>query len=214
LDFAAAYQFTTADGQVLPAQFPGPTLQIQPRDTLDLTIHNSLADGPHLPLPSDLSPTETEFLETNIHTHSMVIDEEGNGDNVYRIMQPGGTYHTQIQVPSTQQPGLDWYHPHHHMATADQVNGGLAGAIQVGDPLDPWPQYVGKFNERLLALTTPFIHPVSRVLDDPLPSPNPISMVPPTVGNTNPYDVIKGPGGDGEDGYTWRNTSMASSSRP
>jgi FtsP/CotA-like multicopper oxidase with cupredoxin domain len=204
LDFAAAYQFTTVDGQVLPAQFPGPTLQIKPGDTLDLTFHNSLNDTPSM-IPQ-------EFLDSNLHTHGMVVDEKGNGDNVYRIMEPGKTYQTQIQVPSTHQPGIDWYHPHHHMATADQVQGGMAGAIQVGDPLDPWPQFVGKFNERLLALTTPFINlpdpnnPGIRVPDDPNPGAGIFSdvTVPPNVGF--PYDDLHfpDPKNPGQFVFTWR----------
>ena len=42
--FTMAYQFTTADGRCMPAQYPGPTLHVQPGDTLNLTIHNSLDD--------------------------------------------------------------------------------------------------------------------------------------------------------------------------
>jgi FtsP/CotA-like multicopper oxidase with cupredoxin domain len=100
----------------------------------------------------------------------------------------------QVQVPSAHQSGLDWYHPHHHMATSDQVYGGLAGAIQVGDPLDPWPQYVGKYNERLLALSTPLIdhsdpnHPDNRVLDDPSPGP---AGVAPTIDRRAGADRLK-----------------------
>jgi FtsP/CotA-like multicopper oxidase with cupredoxin domain len=198
LSFAAAYQFTAADGRVLPAQFPGPTLQFQPGDTLDLTIHNSLGDGPPLPVPPGTSPTE--FLQTNLHTHGMTVSPLGDADNVYRVVQPGETFHTQVQVPSTHPPGLDWYHPHHHMATADQVQGGLAGALQVGDPLDPWPQYVGKFNERVLALSTPFIRPDTRVLDDPTPGPPGGPPLPAT--QAAPYDDFDFPPGTG--GFTWR----------
>jgi FtsP/CotA-like multicopper oxidase with cupredoxin domain len=198
-DFAAAYQYTTADGQVLPAQFPGPTLEIQPGDTVNLTIHNSLADTPSQIPPDDLI--------TNIHFHGMDVNAQGNGDNVYREVLPGGTYQTQVQVPSTAPPGIDWYHPHHHMATSDQIYGGLAGAIQVGDPLDPWPQYLGQYNERLLVLSSGLIdptdpsHPDERTMDDPLPAAPGKPPVPTTQGL--PYDTyVTNP--DGSTSLTWR----------
>src|SRR5262249_6046913 len=44
-------------------------------------------------------------------------------------------------------------HAHRHGYVADQVYGGLAGTLQIGDPLDPWPQYKGKYTEHVLALT-------------------------------------------------------------
>jgi FtsP/CotA-like multicopper oxidase with cupredoxin domain len=68
-------------------------------------------------------------------------------------MLPDGTFQTRIELPESQQHGINWYHTHQHGSTADQVYGGLAGLIQVGDPLDPFPQYRGRFNERLFALT-------------------------------------------------------------
>src|SRR5262245_2572666 len=92
------------------------------------------------------------------------------------------------------------------MATADQVNGGLAGALIIGDPLDLYPQYDGRFNERLIALSAPFIHPVSRYMDDPLP---PLPTLPPGtqpipgITNGNPYDILKDPDGTNF-GYSWR----------
>ncbi len=37
--------------------------------------------------------------------------------------------------------GVNWYHPHVHEVSKQQVEGGLAGMIMVGNPLEPWPQY-------------------------------------------------------------------------
>src|SRR4029079_11991145 len=67
-----------------------------------------------------------------------------------------------------------------------------------------YPQYKGQFNERLIALSTPFFHPISRVQADPLPpilqdgSP-PIPQPP----NGSQYDVLTDPDGS-NGGYTWR----------
>ena len=147
LNFAAGYQFTTADGTVLPPQFPGPLLKMEPGDTLDLVLRNDL-DG-----ANDDPPPYPVAYTTNYHTHGFLVSPLGDGDNVYRAMLPDGTFRTRIELPETQQHGINWYHTHQHGSTADQVYGGLAGLIQVGDPLDPFPQYRGQFNERLLALT-------------------------------------------------------------
>ena len=44
LNFAAAFQFT-AYGKTYPAQFPAPTLRLNPGDTLDLTTIDKLQIG-------------------------------------------------------------------------------------------------------------------------------------------------------------------------
>ena len=79
LDFAAGYQYTTPDGTTYPAQFPAPTLQVQPGDTIDLTVHNRLAQAPGPTLPPGA-------VLTNIHTHGLVVSPLDEGDNVYRTM--------------------------------------------------------------------------------------------------------------------------------
>ena len=68
-------------------------------------------------------------------------------------MNPDGSYQTSISVPNYQPSGVGWYHVHEHGYSADQVYAGLAGIMQVGDPLDNWPQYLGKYDEKIMALT-------------------------------------------------------------
>ncbi|HEX2171820.1 MAG TPA: multicopper oxidase domain-containing protein, partial [Dehalococcoidia bacterium] len=152
LDFAAGFRFTTPDGTTYRAQFPAPTLRVEPGDTLDLRIRNRLGDeptGPPLPKGASL---------TNLHTHGMQVRPVGDSDNVFRTMESDdGIYRTRIKIPANHHTGIDWYHPHRHGFVTDQVYGGLAGALRVGSPLDPWPQYKGRFRERLLALTAGII---------------------------------------------------------
>lgn len=164
LNFAAAYGYTTADGTTYPAGFPGATLKLQPGDTLDLTVHDKLADAPGPVLPPGATVT-------NMHTHGLIVSPLDEGDNVYRTMTPEGSYRTRVVIPTAHQPGMDWYHAHRHGFVGDQVYGGLAGTLQIGDPLDPWPQYVGKYTERVLALTLGFIDK-NRMLTDPSPTIN------------------------------------------
>jgi suppressor of ftsI len=139
---AMAYQFD-AYGTSYPAAFPGPTLQLNPGDTLKLSITNDLS--------TNLDGNE---LATNFHFHGGHVPAMGQGDNVYRSLGPGETMEVVIPVPAeTQSAGMNWYHPHHHMSTHVQVYGGLAGTIQIGDTLDAWPQYKGVFTEQTLALS-------------------------------------------------------------
>ena len=175
LNFAAGYQFTTPDGKSYPAQFPAPTLRVERGDTLDLKVRNRLGEEPTgAPLPEGAELT-------NIHSHGMVVSPLGDSDNVLRTMESKGDYRTRIKIPATHHSGWDWYHPHRHGFVADQVYGGLAGGLEVGSPLDPWPQYKGRFQERLLALTAGLINVDSegrRFLDDPSPAEDPASLGP------------------------------------
>ena len=87
LRFAAGYAFTTPDGKSYPAQFPAPTLKVQPGDTVDLTVRDRLADAPGLTLPP-------EAAITNVHTHGLVVSPLDEGDNVYRTMTTEGSFRT------------------------------------------------------------------------------------------------------------------------
>ena len=137
-NYAAAYQYTLADGTVLPAQFPGVTLKLQQGDTLKLNITNSLADPNSAPTPP------ADQLKVNFHSHGYLVSPLGTSDNVYRTMNPDGSYQTSISVPNYQPSGVGWYHVHEH---------GYAGIMQVGDPLDNWPHYLGTYDEKIMALT-------------------------------------------------------------
>jgi FtsP/CotA-like multicopper oxidase with cupredoxin domain len=174
---AAGFQFR-ANGKTYPAQFPGPTLRVKVGDTLDLTTINKLENaGLPYKLPEGV-------LEMNLHTHGVETSPLGDGDNIYRTMAPNTSSKSSIKVTSANGSGLDWYHTHKHGYVSDQVYGGLAGMLQVGDPLDPWPQYKGKYQERILGLTTGIVlkdDQGRRYIGDPSPSAN-FSGTPP-----NPY---------------------------
>ncbi|MBJ7258624.1 MAG: multicopper oxidase domain-containing protein [Chthoniobacterales bacterium] len=149
-NFAAAYKYTykLSDGTVtnLPAQFPGATLKLERGDTLKLEVSNRLAEP-------NTAPALPERLLANFHTHGGLVSPLGLSDNVYRTMVPGGTYQTSVRVPAFQTSGVGWYHVHRHGFSADQVYAGLAGMMQIGDPLDPWPAYRGKYEQKIMALT-------------------------------------------------------------
>jgi FtsP/CotA-like multicopper oxidase with cupredoxin domain len=98
---------------------PGPTLRLRPGDRLQVQLVNRLD------------------AVTNLHVHGLYVSPEGNGDNVFVAVQPGESFDYDYQLPDDHPPGVYWYHPHHHGMVADQVFGGLYGAIIVEDPDDP-----------------------------------------------------------------------------
>ncbi len=95
---------------------PGPTLRLRPGDTLQLDLVNRLDEV------------------TNLHVHGLHVSPEGRGDNVFLAVEPGQTQKYEYRLPDDHPPGTYWYHPHHHGNVADQVFGGLYGAIIVEDP--------------------------------------------------------------------------------
>jgi FtsP/CotA-like multicopper oxidase with cupredoxin domain len=97
---------------------PGPTLRLQPGDRLQVQLVNRLPDP------------------TNLHVHGLHVSPEGNSDNPFVKIDPGTAFDYDYQLPDDHPPGVYWYHPHHHGMVADQIFGGLYGAIIVGHPQD------------------------------------------------------------------------------
>ncbi|MFW6205443.1 MAG: multicopper oxidase family protein [Actinomycetota bacterium] len=122
---------------------PGPTLRLRPGDTLRIDLANRL-DEP-----------------TNLHVHGLHVSPEGNGDNVFIEVAPGETFHYEYRLPDDHPTGTFWYHPHRHGLVADQVFGGLAGAIIVADD----DAAEGPFDEdRLLVVTDTTLDEAGRVV--------------------------------------------------
>ena len=100
------------------AGLPGPTLRLEPGDRLRVQLVNRLADP------------------TNLHVHGLHVSPEGSSDNPFVRIDPGTAFDYAYQLPRNHPPGVYWYHPHYHGLVADQIFGGLYGAIIVGDPED------------------------------------------------------------------------------
>ena len=107
---------TSVRAMTYAGSLPGPTLVIRAGDVVTIALDNRL-DVP-----------------TNLHTHGLHVSPEGDSDNVLRRIEPGTVGNYRYQLPADHPPGVFWYHPHHHGMTADQVFGGLYGAIIVEDP--------------------------------------------------------------------------------
>jgi FtsP/CotA-like multicopper oxidase with cupredoxin domain len=118
---------------VYNGSFPGPTLRIDPGDTLRVTLVNQL-DAP-----------------TNFHTHGFHTTPLGFGDNVLHQLEPGGSWDLEFPTLPDHPEGVYWYHPHPHGISDGQVNGGMAGVIINSGPLDYLPGIKG-LTERLLVI--------------------------------------------------------------
>ena len=97
---------------------PGPTLHLRPGDRLRVRLRNELGEP------------------TNLHTHGLRVSAAGNGDNPFLRIDPGQTFEYEIDLPADHPSGVFWYHPHQHGLVADQLFGGLYGAIIVDQ--DDW----------------------------------------------------------------------------
>lgn len=97
---------------------PGPTLHVRPGDTLRVRLVNGLSEV------------------TNLHTHGLAVSATGASDNPFRRVEPGESFDYVIDIPADHPHGVAWYHPHHHGHVADQVFGGLYGALVVDE--DDW----------------------------------------------------------------------------
>jgi len=95
--------------------FPGPTIRAASGTTAQIQLSNGLSD------------------ETITHWHGMIVPSAADGHPKDAI-PPGGTYLYQFTI--AQRACLNWYHPHPHMLTGEQVCMGLAGAFIVTDSTD------------------------------------------------------------------------------
>ena len=103
-------------------QVPGPRLEAQPGDTVQIRFANRLNQP------------------TNLHYHGLHIPPTGTGDNVFLEISPGESHTYEFQIPQNHPTGTFWYHPHYHGLVAEQLFGGLAGLFVVRGELDEIPE--------------------------------------------------------------------------
>ncbi|BCW45415.1 multicopper oxidase family protein [Arthrobacter sp. StoSoilB5] len=121
-------------------EIPGPTLRIQPGDVLRIHLVNNLREA------------------TNLHVHGLHVSPQGQGDNAFTVVGPGRDFGYEYRLPDDHPPGVYWYHPHHHGNVADQVFGGLFGAIIVEDP-----EPISTVRERILVVSDTTLDPFGNI---------------------------------------------------
>ncbi len=92
--------------------FPGPTLHANTGDSASINFSNGLSE------------------QTSVHWHGMIVPTSADGGPLNAVT-PGSSYSYQFLIK--QRACLNWYHPHPHMLTGEQVCLGLAGAFIIND---------------------------------------------------------------------------------
>jgi len=142
--YGFAYQWS-AYGQSYRKGFPGTMLQIQPGDTLKVHQYNYMGTN---------FDTNDPAFTTSFHYHGSHAPDLSTGDNVYILDAPLSVNDVTFPIQNfLNSVGLNWYHTHPDLYTKDQVQGGLAGFIMVGDPLDAFPAYKGKLKQVNMAFS-------------------------------------------------------------
>jgi FtsP/CotA-like multicopper oxidase with cupredoxin domain len=134
-----------------PNGLENPTLYLNPGDTLNITVTNNTPPVPGVtPVTEVFNPPncgnttsiqynpDTSALNTmtggsmNIHYHGTNTSPACGGDNVTKtLINPGVTFSYSVPFPTTEPPGLYWYHPHVHGLAEAAVQGGASGAIVI-----------------------------------------------------------------------------------
>ncbi len=159
--FCYKYQ---APGQVVEA----PTLRVTPGDVLNLDVVDAIKNSGDAakmnmeaasakPCADGGQPT---INSTNVHFHGMNVAPVCHSDDVLTtLIQPGSPgFQYNVQIPTTQPPGLYWYHPHVHGFTEFQVNGGAAGALIVEGMEKVRPEVAG-LTERVFVIRQQYLVP-------------------------------------------------------
>jgi suppressor of ftsI len=151
IELETAIKETTLDGhrvrlRAYNGQIPGPTMTVVPGQTLRIRLKNKLPPydssqwGGNHNVPHGLD-------ETNLHVHGLdvlphIFEPLGTSDPLAPqiVIGPGEQKEYVFEIPKDHPPGLNFYHPHKHGATAVQLVSGLAGAIIVRGAIDEVPE--------------------------------------------------------------------------
>lgn len=106
--------------------YPAPTIKVKKGDLLKIHFKNSL------PYRGVNTVGEARDL-TNLHTHGLHVSPKGNSDNVLLSFMSGDTFNYQYDLSLHPGGNLNYYHPHLHGNSAEQVWGGMTGALEVAD---------------------------------------------------------------------------------
>ncbi len=117
----------------------GTTWRVRPGDRLDVALTNNLPPNPDPQMPANVNVPH-QFNSTNLHLHGMHVSPSGFSDNVLIEANPGSRIDYAYDIPADHPPGIHWYHPHKHGATAIQMASGMSGALIVEGEIDRVPE--------------------------------------------------------------------------
>jgi FtsP/CotA-like multicopper oxidase with cupredoxin domain len=124
-----------------------PTIRIKPGDTLTLQVKNDLPIVPGMVMP-DMAAGNS----TNLHYHGTnVAPRVPQDEAINTIIPTGQTFTYKVKIPDDAPPGMNWYHPHVHMLSEDQVLSGLTGSLIIEGMGKSYPK-VKKLPEQVFIL--------------------------------------------------------------
>jgi FtsP/CotA-like multicopper oxidase with cupredoxin domain len=158
------YKYKSSTGVV-----EAPTLRLNQGDLLQLNITDDIVSNAAESVSSmDMSSPPgacgdggtATINSTNVHFHGLNVPPICHQDDVLTtLIQPGSPgFQYGITIPTTEPPGLYWYHPHVHGFTEFQVNGGAAGALIVEGMEKVRPEVTG-LTERVFVIRQQYLVP-------------------------------------------------------
>ena len=141
-----SYQGTGTNPNV---PFISPMIATSPGQTLRVTLNNKLPTDSSCSQHGVDVNTPHCFNGTNLHTHGLWINPNGNGDNVLISINPGVNFQYEYNIPPDHPAGTFWYHTHRHGSTALQVSSGMSGALIIRGTRLPTPDTHGDLDTLL-----------------------------------------------------------------
>jgi FtsP/CotA-like multicopper oxidase with cupredoxin domain len=148
-----------ADGRTLfcfqtPSGAQGPTLRVNPGDSLNIAAKNDVPEGTPVEQVSNSSnqcgDLEMYTSSLNIHYHGTTSSPACHQDQViHTIINSGETFQYNIKFPGYSPSGLYWYHTHVHGIAEATVQGGSSGALIMNGIQNTAPSVAG-LPERVL----------------------------------------------------------------
>jgi FtsP/CotA-like multicopper oxidase with cupredoxin domain len=189
-----------------------PTLVVNPGDNLIIHFTNNLPAasassasdnmaGMKMTLSNDATTSTSPACNgsmgtnvTNIHFHGTDIAPVcGQDEVVNTLVQPGQGFDYNVTIPTTEPPGLYWYHPHPHGISEGQVQGGATGALIVQGIQNVFPS-LATMPTRTLVIRDQIL-PASEANDNNIPAWDlSLNYVPVTYPNYTPAVIATLPG--------------------
>ena len=173
--------------------------------SMKMTLANDSAMGDATTSTSPACNGSMGTNVTNIHFHGTNIAPVcGQDEVIHTLVQPGESFDYNVTIPTTEPPGLYWYHPHPHGISEGQVQGGATGALIVEGIQNVYPSLAG-MPTRTLVIRDQML-PASEANDANIPAWDlSINYVPVTYPSYTPA-VIQTPAGEQE---LWRVANTA-----
>lgn len=127
-------------------QIPGPMITTKAGVTLKIRVKNQLTPYDSSQWGGDMNVPHM-LDHTNLHLHGLdiaphIFEPLGTSEVTAPMISiaPGEYKDYPFVIPPDQSPGLNWYHPHGHGATAVQAVSGMAGGLIVKGAIDEVPE--------------------------------------------------------------------------